>query len=171
MPSSSFSNYYFRFQFDRVFNEDDDNQTVYKDRCFDVIESALDGFNSTIFAYGQTASGKTHTMDAVIEEGMLHISDAIRQDLKHKNFNVRVSYMEIYNEKVTDLLGPEPDKELKVQEDSDGTVNIACRLVIGLSRCTAKCFISAEARKLALHYLLNDYCFVIINALFDAKRD
>ena len=51
-----------RYIFDRVFNADEDNSKVYQDLGFDIIEAAVSGFNSTIFAYGQTASGKTHTM-------------------------------------------------------------------------------------------------------------
>ena len=53
---------YSRYIFDRVFNTDEDNSKVYQDLGFDIIEAAVSGFNSTIFAYGQTASGKTHTM-------------------------------------------------------------------------------------------------------------
>ena len=45
-----------------MFNTDEDNSKVYQDLGFDIIEAAVSGFNSTIFAYGQTASGKTHTM-------------------------------------------------------------------------------------------------------------
>ena len=54
--------FYFRYIFDRVFNANEDNSKVYQDLGFDIIEAAVSGFNSTIFAYGQTASGKTHTM-------------------------------------------------------------------------------------------------------------
>ena len=45
-----------------MFNANEDNSKVYQDLGFDIIEAAVSGFNSTIFAYGQTASGKTHTM-------------------------------------------------------------------------------------------------------------
>ena len=54
--------FYSRYIFDRVFNANEDNSKVYQDLGFDIIEAAVSGFNSTIFAYGQTASGKTHTM-------------------------------------------------------------------------------------------------------------
>jgi centromeric protein E len=100
---------HFRYQFDRVFNAEEDNTIVYRDVAFHVIESALSGFNSTIFAYGQTASGKTHTMMGTLEDqGIIrlavdHIFDAIEQS-HDKQFLLRVSYVEIYNEKVTDLL-------------------------------------------------------------------
>ena len=53
---------FYRYVFDRVFNETENNEKVYADIGFNIIEAAVDGFNSTIFAYGQTASGKTHTM-------------------------------------------------------------------------------------------------------------
>lgn len=49
------------FQYDAVFNKDNDPDVVFAD-CEDLVVSALDGYNATIFAYGQTGSGKTHTM-------------------------------------------------------------------------------------------------------------
>ena len=98
-----------KYQFDRVFNPNEGNSKVYEDIGFDVIESALNGFNSTIFVYGQTASGKTHTMlgskldPGIMRHAVDHIFDAIEQT-PDKQFLLRVSYMEIYNERVTDLL-------------------------------------------------------------------
>ena len=53
---------FFRYQFDHVFDKEAKNQDVYGKIAFKVIDSAIDGYNSTIFAYGQTSSGKTHTM-------------------------------------------------------------------------------------------------------------
>ena len=98
-----------KYQFDRVFNPNEGNSKVYEDIGFDVIESALNGFNSTIFVYGQTASGKTYTMlgskddPGIMRHTVDHIFDAIEQT-PDKQFLLRVSYMEIYNEQVTDLL-------------------------------------------------------------------
>ena len=46
-----------KYKFDRVFGPEEDNRVIYRDMAFDIIESAMKGFNSTIFAYGQTASG------------------------------------------------------------------------------------------------------------------
>lgn len=121
----------FRYTFDRVFNPDEGNETIYRDVGWEVIESAVSGFNSTIFAYGQTASGKTHTMmgsetdPGIIRHAISHIFDAI-EDTPNKQFLLRVSYMEIYNEKVTDLLAEPKDrkKNLKLSDDAAGVVTI-----------------------------------------------
>lgn len=121
----------FRYTFDRVFNQDEDNQVIYSDVGCDVIESAVSGFNSTIFAYGQTASGKTHTMmgskedPGIIRHAISHIFDAI-EDTPNKQFLLRVSYMEIYQEKVTDLLAEPKDRKkvLKICDDTSGIVTI-----------------------------------------------
>ena len=124
---------FFRYQFDHVFDKEAKNRDVYEKIAFEVIESAIDGYNSTIFAYGQTSSGKTHTMmgtpndKGIIREAVEHIFDA-REDLKNeRTFDMRVSFMEIYNEKISDLLQfdtKEREKSLKIQDGTDGNVNI-----------------------------------------------
>ena len=124
---------FLRYQFDHVFDKEAKNQDVYEKIASDVIDSAIDGYNSTIFAYGQTSSGKTHTMmgtpndKGIIREAVEHIFDA-REDLKNeRTFDMRVSFMEIYNEKISDLLQfdtKEREKSLKIQDGTDGNVNI-----------------------------------------------
>ena len=123
---------FFRYQFDHVFDKEAKNQDVYEKIAFDVIDSAIDGYNSTIFAYGQTSSGKTHTMmgtpndKGIIREAVEHIFDAKDQERK-RVFQMRVSFMEIYNEKLSDLLQldtKEREKSLKIQDTKDDDVNI-----------------------------------------------
>ena len=98
-----------RYNFDRVFNKNETNEKVYEDIAHEVIYSAISGYNSTIFAYGQTASGKTHTMmgseedPGIMRKAIDHIFEAITQ-CQNRQFLLRVSYIEIYNEKLTDLL-------------------------------------------------------------------
>nr|CAG4715604.1 unnamed protein product [Naegleria fowleri] len=70
--------------FDFVFDENAENKDLYREMISDMIPSVIEGINVTTFAYGQTSSGKTFT-----------------------TFLIRVSYLEIYNEKVRDLLSPE----------------------------------------------------------------
>ena len=105
---------------------------MYVKIAFDVIEKAIAGYNSTIFAYGQTSSGKTHTMmgtpndKGIIREAVGHIFDAKDQESK-RVFQMRVSFMEIYNEKLSDLLQldtKEREKSLKIQDTKDDDVNI-----------------------------------------------
>ena len=83
------------------------------------------GFNGTIFAYGQTGAGKSWTMEGgnkPEEEGMMprafrHIIDKIGLNKnKNKKFLIRATYLEIYNEMVRDLLGKDPTKALKVKQ-------------------------------------------------------
>ena len=123
---------FFRYQFDHVFDKEAKNQDVYGKIAFNVINSAIDGYNSTIFAYGQTSSGKTHTMmgtpndKGIIREAVEHIFDAKDQERK-RVFQMRVSFMEIYNEKLSDLLQldtKEREKSLKIQDTKDDDVNI-----------------------------------------------
>ena len=125
-----------KYVYDRVFNPDEDNQVVFNDIGREIIDCAMKGFNSTIFAYGQTSSGKTHTMmgpdsldsddRGLIPQGIEKIFDHIERS-KEKTFLLRVSYMEIYNECVYDLLAQGNSamkQDLKVQENAEGTIEI-----------------------------------------------
>ncbi|XP_069106121.1 kinesin-like protein KIF13A isoform X3 [Argopecten irradians] len=92
----------------------------------DVLEQAFDGYNGCIFAYGQTGSGKSYSMMGTYKEdgkGIIpRLCDALferiaQNDNPDLGFKVEVSYMEIYNEKVHDLLDPKGSKQnLKVRE-------------------------------------------------------
>jgi len=99
------------YLFDHVFGPDVCTNQVYDDVAHRIVCSAMDGINGTIFAYGQTSSGKTHTMRGNhIEPGLIpmavrNIFNVIQQT-PEREFLLRVSYMEIYNEVITDLLQP-----------------------------------------------------------------
>jgi chromosomal replication initiation ATPase DnaA len=78
------------------------------------VESVIEGYNGTIFAYGQTGCGKTHTMmgipgnadlAGIIPKCFSHIYDFINSNMTDMKFLVRCSYLEIYNEEIHDLLG------------------------------------------------------------------
>jgi kinesin family protein 3/17 len=93
-----------------------------------LVESVLEGYNGTIFAYGQTGCGKTHTMvgdyssedsKGIIPKAFSHIFgyiDSIEDDTR---FLVRCSYLEIYNEAILDLLGNDHSAKHDVKEDPD----------------------------------------------------
>ena len=111
------------FTFDRIFGERASQQQVYDHAAKPVVEQVLGGFNATICAYGQTGSGKTHTMEgAPGDEGI--IARAIREVFEHiaqrqghaHKFLVRASYLQIYNEVVSDLL-KEDRTHLAIRED------------------------------------------------------
>ncbi|KAJ1929618.1 hypothetical protein IWQ60_000995 [Tieghemiomyces parasiticus] len=99
------------FTFDHVFDPDRTTREVFDGVAQDIIHCAMDGFNGTIFAYGQTSSGKTHTMYGIPEEpGIIDLSlrrifERIEQT-PDREYLLRVSFLEIYNEVITDLLNP-----------------------------------------------------------------
>ncbi|CAO2142023.1 unnamed protein product [Urochloa humidicola] len=97
------------FTFDNVFDGTATNARVYGALVRPVIRAAVDGFNETVFAYGQTGSGKTHTMSGsgadpgVIPIAVRDLFDTAQQAVD-REFCFKVSYMEIYNEDINDLL-------------------------------------------------------------------
>lgn len=103
------------FHFDQVFDEAAQTPLVYKSIARPMVHAALNGKHATIFAYGQTGSGKTFTMqgEGKIGSGQAGIIQLVTSDLfrfmhkgdaTHRDFIVKVSYFEIYNEKIRDLL-------------------------------------------------------------------
>ncbi|XP_041280475.1 centromere-associated protein E [Onychostruthus taczanowskii] len=111
------------FSYDRVFHSSDNTQQLYDGVAVPIIQSAVRGYNGTIFAYGQTASGKTYTMmgneDSVgiIPKAIQHVFKIICET-PEREFLLRVSYMEIYNETITDLLCDNRKKKpLGIRED------------------------------------------------------
>ncbi|XP_047313258.1 kinesin-like protein NACK2 [Impatiens glandulifera] len=91
------------YTFDRVFDSADSTDKVYEDGARDVTLSALKGINATIFAYGQTGSGKTFTMSGITENAIKDIYEHI-DNTPGREFVIRFSALEIYNEAVVDLL-------------------------------------------------------------------
>ncbi|XP_074049210.1 kinesin-1 heavy chain isoform X2 [Macrotis lagotis] len=115
------------YAFDRVFQSSTTQEQVYNDCAKKIVKDVLEGYNGTIFAYGQTSSGKTHTM-----EGKLHDPDGmgiiprIVQDIfnyiysmdENLEFHIKVSYFEIYLDKIRDLLDVSKTN-LSVHEDKN----------------------------------------------------
>ncbi|CAN6358744.1 unnamed protein product [Urochloa humidicola] len=97
------------FTFDHVFDGAATNARVYDALVRSLIRAAIDGFNGTVFAYGQTSSGKTHTMSGfgtdpgIIPLAVRDLFDTARE-VVDREFCFKVSYMEIYNEDINDLL-------------------------------------------------------------------
>ncbi|XP_076613156.1 centromere-associated protein E [Chaetodon auriga] len=119
------------FSFDRVFTAEETTNQLYQGIAKPLVVSSVEGYNGTIFAYGQTSSGKTFTM-----MGSDHIPGVIPlavEDVFHtikncpkKEFLLRVSYMEIYNETVTDLLVDSwKRKPLEVRETINKNIYVA----------------------------------------------
>nr|AAC72294.1 kinesin family member protein KIF3A [Homo sapiens] len=121
------------FTFDTVFGPESKQLDVYNLTARPIIDSVLEGYNGTIFAYGQTGTGKTFTMEGVraipelrgiIPNSFAHIFGHIAKAEGDTRFLVRVSYLEIYNEEVRDLLGKDQTQRLAVKERPDVGVYI-----------------------------------------------
>lgn len=121
------------FTYDHVFEPCATQADVYQRLVEPIVEEVLHGYNCTVFAYGQTGTGKTHTMEGRRHDDVLTQEDrrlaenagiiprAIKQIFEHlrsltDEHSVRVSHLELYNEQLTDLLSPE-DHDLRVYED------------------------------------------------------
>ncbi|KAF0302525.1 Kinesin-like protein KIF11 [Amphibalanus amphitrite] len=121
------------FTFDRVFGPKSKQVDVYRKVVMPLLEQVLLGYNCTVFAYGQTGTGKTFTMEGerceselpwdqdpglgIIPRTLSQLFDELR--IQGVEFTVRVSFLELYNEELFDLLGPETDTtRLRLYEDA-----------------------------------------------------
>ncbi|RLN08957.1 centromere-associated protein E [Panicum miliaceum] len=135
------------YAYDRVFAPTTTTRHVYDVAAQHVISGAMEGVNGTIFAYGVTSSGKTHTMHGDQRSpGIipLVVKDAfsIIQETPNREFLLRVSYLEIYNEVVNDLLNP-AGQNLRIREDPQGTFVEGIKEEVVLSPAHALSLIAA----------------------------
>ncbi|CAF1281260.1 unnamed protein product [Adineta steineri] len=116
------------FIFDKVFRPNATQEKVYNETAKEIVKDVLNGYNGTIFAYGQTSSGKTHTMEGVMgSDGQQGIIPRIVQDIfnhmhtlnTNLDFQIKISYFEIYLDKIHDLLDVSKTN-LPVHEDKNG---------------------------------------------------
>uniref|UniRef100_A0A8W8KFP2 Kinesin motor domain-containing protein n=1 Tax=Magallana gigas TaxID=29159 RepID=A0A8W8KFP2_MAGGI len=116
------------YTFDRIFDDHMTTYDLFQEIAKPIIDAAVQGFHGTIFAYGQSSSGKTFTMTGsnmqpgIIKLAVNEIFSRIN-NIPDREYLVRCCYMEIYNEKVSDLLSSE-DKIIKIQEDTERNVNV-----------------------------------------------
>ena len=127
-----------RFTFDFVFDVDSQQEDVYNITAKQAVQSVLEGYNSTIFCYGQTGTGKTYTMEGftydsqdpqkgiiqrTIEDIFNYIETTSNENTK---FIIRASFLQIYNENISDLLKPDK-KNLQIREDKKKGI---CRFIV-----------------------------------------
>ena len=123
-----------KFEFEHVFDYSDTSSSLFDASIKDTILQSIEGYNVCIFAYGQTSSGKTYTMKGnqqdpgIIPRSLAELYNAIER--QHKvagatdpekgkfQTNVKISFIEIYNEMIRDLLNPEREN-LKLQTDKN----------------------------------------------------
>ncbi|UKZ49017.1 hypothetical protein TrVGV298_003255 [Trichoderma virens] len=118
------------YSFDRVFSPAADQSMVFDDTVKPILEEMLAGYNCTIFAYGQTGTGKTYTMSGDMSDtlGMLSDEAGIIPRVLQQLFNkleiegsdncVKCSFIELYNEDLRDLLSLEENAKLKIFDDA-----------------------------------------------------
>ncbi|XP_014209733.1 kinesin-like protein KIF18A [Copidosoma floridanum] len=125
-----------QFVFDKVFDMSSSNTDVYEGSTKPLIINLLDGYNCSVFAYGATGAGKTHTMlgkegdPGITYRTMAELFAQIELQKDSKDFNFGVSYLEIYNENVQDLIhkvGP-----LHLREDSRAGVVVAGLKIVSI---------------------------------------
>ncbi|RIA95018.1 P-loop containing nucleoside triphosphate hydrolase protein [Glomus cerebriforme] len=129
------------FNFDNVFPPETTQQEIYEKSVENLVNKFIEGFNVTILAYGQTSSGKTHTMGTadnplipsdskgIIPRAMSTLFSTINSIHHSKNdnrkFSIKVSFVEIHNEDLIDLLGEGVEEErppVLIREDSKGNI-------------------------------------------------
>ncbi|XP_033889643.1 kinesin-like protein KIF3B [Acipenser ruthenus] len=120
------------FTFDSVYDWNSKQLELYDETFRPLVDSVLLGFNGTIFAYGQTGTGKTYTMEGVrndperkgvIPNSFEHIFTHISRS-QNQQYLVRASYLEIYQEEIRDLLSKDQAKRLELKERPDTGVYV-----------------------------------------------
>nr|KYP74335.1 Kinesin-4 [Cajanus cajan] len=121
-----------QFKFDHVFGPEANQEAVFQ-QTKPIVTSVLDGYNVCIFAYGQTGTGKTFTMEGTPEhrgvnyrtlEELFRITEERHGTMKYE---LSVSMLEVYNEKIRDLLvenSTQPTKKLEIKQAAEGTQEI-----------------------------------------------
>lgn len=118
------------FTFDGVYGISSSTEKIYSEIVRPIVKGVIDGYNGTVFAYGQTSCGKTFTMEGIkspsAQNGIIprcceHILSAIRHRSldQHSKYLLRVSYLEIYNEEIRDLLVKDCRYKPEIKEHPD----------------------------------------------------
>ncbi|CAH1099428.1 unnamed protein product [Psylliodes chrysocephalus] len=113
------------FKFSKIFDEKCNQIELYSNVAVPIVEQVLEGYNGTIFAYGQSGTGKTYTMigdvgnpdhQGIIPNIFSHIFAQITLAKNDYSYAVTVTYLEIYNEEIRDLLSETPERKLTLRE-------------------------------------------------------
>lgn len=130
------------FVFDKVFGQASQQTDIFNQSISPIVDEVLEGFSCTVFAYGQTGTGKTYTMEGgkkakngefpsdagVIPRSVRKIFESLEEQCA--DYVMKVSFLELYNEEITDLLAPDESKSsddkykkpLTLMEDGKGGV-------------------------------------------------
>ncbi len=116
------------FTFDHVFSPSVSQETIYNTAARTIVDNVLQGYNGTIFCYGQTGAGKTFTMigtkdqPGIIPRVFHHVFDSISDSFLDEKFLISVSFLELYNEEIRDLLQPNPESKLEISDNPDSNI-------------------------------------------------
>ncbi|PRT56865.1 Kinesin-like protein 6 [Wickerhamiella sorbophila] len=119
-----------RFVFDKVFDQDASQEEVYSATVRPLLETVLDGYNASVFAYGATGCGKTHTISGTTDQkglivlAMEDLFARIESLRDTKDVAISLSYLEIYNETLRDLLS-DNQATLALREGSDKRMHVS----------------------------------------------
>uniref|UniRef100_A0A7N0ZQQ4 Kinesin-like protein n=1 Tax=Kalanchoe fedtschenkoi TaxID=63787 RepID=A0A7N0ZQQ4_KALFE len=118
------------YEFDEVLTEFASQKRVYEVVAKPVVESVLEGYNGTVMAYGQTGTGKTHTLGRLGEEDtsargiMVRSMEDILASISPQTDSISVSYLQLYMETIQDLLDPMNDNIAIVEDPKTGDVSV-----------------------------------------------
>jgi kinesin family protein 18/19 len=110
------------FEFDHVFGDLESQEKVFNTCVKQQVDAVMNGYNATVFAYGATGAGKTYTMmgvedtPGIMGRTLNNLFEKIASIQSNGIYKVSISYLEIYNEKIRDLLTGKLDN-LELQED------------------------------------------------------
>ena len=119
------------FNFDSVFDGNSRQDEIFNRVAHPVVSSVIEGYNGTIFSYGQTGTGKTFTMigaggesQGIIPKSAQYIFNHIQNCTTH-GFTVKVGFLQIYMEMLQDLLNPNAEKQIRIREDPEEGVYLS----------------------------------------------
>ncbi|KAF2009334.1 kinesin family protein-like protein [Aaosphaeria arxii CBS 175.79] len=133
------------YQFDKVFSSSADQTMVFEEVVVPIMDEVMSGFNCTIFAYGQTGTGKTYTMSGDISD-MLPLPDDAgivprvlyslfdRLEAEECENSVKCSFIELYNEELRDLISADDSVKLKIFDDNNRKGG-SSTMVQGMEEC------------------------------------
>ncbi len=181
------------FTFDHIFTEEINTKQVYDHVGSEIVQNALEGRNGSLFAYGQTSSGKTYTMQGSsaisrckgdgLNDGFIHYAavelfDEISKRENERTFKITASVIEVYNEEVRDLLiDPNQSKKnqvLKIREDPKKGIFVnAVRHEVSSLRKLLRTLSTGEKNRIVAKTTLNkrsSRSHLIFNIMIESKQ-
>ena len=175
----------YEFEFDRVFPPEATQLDIYKDTGESIAASVMQGYNGTILAYGQTASGKTYTMEGpeIPQSGAAFASEDAHTSTRGLTFrmcahifsgaaeriSVSVSVIEIYLEKILDLMEPKKKLKCSIKEDPElgiyvkGAAKRTVRSIDDVIKTYRRCSRARKTASTAMNYASSrSHCITIL---------